>query len=135
MERGTVVFRLTGWARWKFKSGEALGYPSMCSFTRLGGASSRPSYDDVDSFHVETDRAFESLDQEHKEIIRMEYLSIFRNVSNRARQMGVCRSTYYGYLNVAYDALGKILEKNLQRSDTSDTFLLNQLEMRQQGAK
>ena len=135
LSRASVVHWLGGWAKWKLASGVALGYPSMVSFMRMfGGENSSYNYDEVDSWCIKMDEAVELLPIVQKEMIRMEYLSVYKTVAVKAHRMGISKRAYHQYLNTSYESLGNILQTRLRTVHDSDTFLLNQLEMRQQGA-
>lgn len=134
MERVTVIGYLVDWAKWKYRSGEALGFPSMSSFMRIGSGPTpgERSYDDVDSWCVATNLAYKQLPPYLRNVVEMEYLSVYKTVAIKANMLRISKRTYHNRLNEAYDLLAKKLTLHLHSLHDSDTFLLNQLEMPQQ---
>lgn len=128
MEKGTVINRLIGWARWKMNSGAALGYPSKVSFMQLGGGGSPSgdSYTGVDAWCKETDAGVELLNPHDRDMIRMEYIELYQQTAVKAYKMGLDKRTYYRHLLVAYQSLGEKIENNLHTCHKSS---INTLEL------
>lgn len=119
MEKSTLESRLSDWARWKLQSGSHNGYPKSSSFTHLAvdnGRRYEQSYEEIDLYCIETDRAVNSLDSDYIEIIRVEYLL---NTGRESQEMKLkcelcglqSRKGYYERLNRAYSALLEIFER------------------------
>lgn len=122
MEKSTLESRLADWARWKLQSGSHNGYPKSSSFTHLAvdnGRRYEQSYNEIDLYCIETDRAVNALqDDDYVEIIRVEYLLNTGRESNEMKlKCELCRlqsrKGYYERLNRAYSALLKIFERQL----------------------
>lgn len=128
MEKGTVVNRLIAWSKWKLNSGNALGFPGSSAFMNLVVDRSRrlDTYDDIDSWCLETERGVGLLSEEYRQVIAMEYLSVYEIVAVKAYKLGLEKRTYHRRLIAAYERLGEIIENNLQRCHKSD---INQLEL------
>ena len=121
MEKSTLESRLAEWARWKLQSGSHNGYPKSSSFTHLAVDNGRRywhTYEEIDLYCIETDKAVNSLDHDYIEIIRVEYLL---NTGRESQEMKLkcelcglqSRKGYYERLNRAYSALLEIFERQL----------------------
>lgn len=124
MEKSTLESRLADWARWKLQSGSHNGYPKSSSFTHLAVDNGRRydhTYEEIDLYCIETDRAVNSLDHEYIEIIRVEYLlNTGRETQEMKLKCELCRlqsrKGYYERLNRAYAVLLKIFDRQLATS-------------------
>ena len=127
-DKTTVGSRLVNWAHWKMASGVALGYPSMVSFMRLGGGHS--AYDDVDSECIETNNAVEKLPYIPLIVIRVEYLSGYKETAVKAHACGISKRSYYNYLETAREMVANNLNLSLHIMHKHGTNMINQLEVR-----
>lgn len=113
MNEGTVIIRLTHWARWKMQSGVELGYKRRVNFIRLAGENSAPPDCNYDLECQQTDKAVNQLPVVPREVIRVEYLSTARNDVSKAERLGVNVRTFHRYKHDAYRLLGNILSSSL----------------------
>lgn len=125
MEKGTVINRLIGWAKWKLVSGNALGFPKASSFTHLvvDGSRQNLSVAEIDSWCIETDKAVCELECNDKDLyflIRVEYLSNVRELKMKLELTRTgSKSTYYRRLDDAYKQISNSLEKKSCKRETS----------------
>ena len=113
MNEGTVIIRLTHWARWKMQSGVELGYKRRVNFIRLAGENSTPPDCNYDLECQQTDEAVNLLPVVPREVIRVEYLSTAKNDVSKADRLGVSVRTLQNYRHDAYRLLGNILSSGL----------------------
>ena len=106
MNEGTVIIRLTHWARWKMQSGVELGYKRRINFIRLAGENSAPPDCGYNLECQQTDEAVNQLPVVPREVIRVEYLSTARDEDEKARRLGISVSTLRRYRQDAYRLLG-----------------------------
>jgi len=116
MEKGTVVNRLIGWARWKLASGNSLGFPKSASFTHLIVDNSRTAKgsDEVDAWCIDTDCAVLSLNDSDRQLIVVEYVSNVREMRLKLELMQMSRSKYYRQLDRSYREIGEYLENKFK---------------------
>jgi hypothetical protein len=116
LDAGTVDSRLVRWGKWKMRSGVALGYPKQAAFMNLSGVRRDPVLcaDEIDSECVLTDRIVESLPLVHQTIVRVEYVIAYRESAAKAHACGVCKRSYYNYLNEAKRLFAESLNKSLR---------------------
>lgn len=121
MEKSTLQSRLSDWAKWKLYSGSHLGYPKSSSFTHLAVDNGRRydhTYEEIDLYCIDTDKAVNDLQPKYVEIIRVEYLmNTGRETQEMKLKCELCglqsRKGYYERLNRAYASLLEIFERKL----------------------
>lgn len=125
LDKSSVGSRLNNWADWKMASGVSLGYPSMSSFTkmRVDGQGIEDFCAGIDRECIETDKAVQDLPYLHNIIIRVEYLSVYKESSIKARKCGISKSVYYRHLDHAKELIAKNLNL-LHNADTCDINVL-----------
>ena len=111
LDKSSVGSRLNNWADWKMASGMSLGYPSMSSFTkmRVDGQRIEDFCAGIDSECIETDKAVQDLPYLHNIIIRVEYLSVYKESSIKAYKCGISKRAYYNYLDHAKELVANNL--------------------------
>lgn len=111
-----VVRKLTEWARWKFASGVALGYPREVSYMREVSPIDRELIRErliIDDECRQTNEAFELLPQLHQTVLRVEYLTAGGNEPMKARWFGRSTRVYRECRKEAYTMMGNILDNRL----------------------
>lgn len=118
-DKSTVVSRLHRWGQWKMNSCNAGGYPSKSAFMRdapIDPNSNRFFFNEIDSECIETNRAIDNLPHVPMIVIRVEYLSNHRKVSDKAIACGITKDYYYKCLKNAHELVAKELNLYLHGS-------------------
>jgi hypothetical protein len=117
-EYSTIESRLRQWAKWKFKSGERLGYKNRASFLALLPPGTNPYDPTIDSACMEVNVAVEDLPTLHQMLLRHEYLETTTETLNqRAELFGMKKSAYCHWLNDAYKRLAVLLNIRLEKPE------------------
>lgn len=125
-DKTTVSSRLIRWGSWKMRSGVALGYPSMAAFVGLSGGNP-PDWcgQAIDSECVQTDAAVEQLTLFPQIVVRVEYVSGYKETAVKAHVCGISKRRYYEYLQLAHEQVANNLNLLLIRPHESDINQLN----------
>lgn len=130
-DKSTVSSRLIRWGQWKMMSGVALGYPSIAAFVGLSPSSPGDWCGQaIDSECVQTNVAVEQLKLFPQVIVRVEYISGYKETAVKAHVCGVSKRRYYEYLQLAHEQVANNLNLLLIRPHESDINLLSCLEVR-----
>lgn len=126
LDKTTIGSRLNEWARWKLASGVALGYPSRSAFTqtKVDNQRTKESYASVDHECSAMNDAVDSLPHLHHIIIRVEYLSGYKDTAVKAYNVGVSKRAYYNYLDEAKKLIANSLNISLHNVHTCDINVL-----------
>lgn len=125
-DASTVSCRLNAWALWKMDSGLALGYPSKSAFTILRVDCQRIEDHNisVDPECLETNAAVDNLPYVHNVVIRVEYLSGYKDIAVKAYKCGISKRTYYNYLDHAKQLVANNLNLVLHNVHECDINVL-----------
>lgn len=125
-DKTTVGSRLNEWANWKMSSGVALGFPCESSFTkmRVDNQRTKESYVAVDQECNVMNDAVDSLPYLHHIIIRVEYLSGYKDTAVKAYKVGISKRAYYKYLDHAKELIANRLNISLHNVHTSGINVL-----------
>ena len=131
-DKSTVTSRLVRWGQWKMNSGVALGYPSESAFMRLTPKDKNQEWMGlaVDSECVQTNHAVEHLSLFPQIVIRVEYLSGYRETAVKAHVCGISKRRYHEYLQIAHVQVANNLNLLLISPHETGINLLNCLEVR-----
>ncbi|WP_145956215.1 hypothetical protein [Nitrosomonas ureae] len=130
-DKGTVSSRLIKWGQWKMRSGVALGYPSAAAFVGLNPSSpSEWCGQAIDSECVQTNQAVEALPYVLLIVVRVEYISGYKDSAVKAHACGISKRSYYNYLDHAREIVANNLNLNLHMVHKNDINLLSCLEVR-----
>lgn len=113
MDEAVVVNRLLRWAKWKMRSGVALGFKPAVNFYRLAGGLSQDYNQVIDSECIETNNAVDQLPAMLRELIRIEYLGIGMDERSKAECFGCCVRSFRRWKVEAHEKLLKILKLDL----------------------
>lgn len=120
MDEAVVVNRLLRWAKWKMRSGVALGFKPSVNFYRLAGGASQDYNQVIDSECIETENAVNQLPVMLRELIRIEYLGIGSDESLKSECFGCCVRSFRKWKRVAHKKLVKILKIDLTMVPVSE---------------
>lgn len=125
-DKTTVNGRLTEWAAWKMDSGVALGYPSESAFLKMNvdNGKTKESYAPINQECSLLNGIIDDLPHLHHIIIRVEYLSGYKDSEVKAHIVGVSRRTYYNYLDRARELIANSLNISLIGVRTCDINVL-----------
>lgn len=122
MDNSTVINRLVGWSKWKLCTGVNQGFPRSSSFIHMvvdNSRSFKSDYNDADLWAMETDAAVKELPEDYNLLIRVEYISNIRVITEKLELLGgISKSTYYRRLNQAYEIISRSIEKKYCKNDT-----------------
>lgn len=121
-DKSTVNGRLTEWAIWKMDSGVALGYPSESAFLRMNVDNGKTieSYAPINQECNLLNEIIDNLPHLHNVIIRVEYLSGYKDSAVKAHRVGVSKRSYYNYLDHARELIANSLNISLIGVHTCD---------------
>ena len=125
-DKSTIGSRLNEWARWKLSSGVALGYPTRSAFTqtKVDNQNTKESYVGMDKECSAMNDAVDRLPHLHNIIIRVEYLSGYKDLAVKAYNVGVSKRAYYNYLDHAKQLIANSLNISLHNVHTSGINVL-----------
>jgi len=114
-DKSSVGYRLNEWAKWKLESGVALGFPTHAAFihTKVDNQRTKESYVVVDQQCNELNDIVDKLPYLHHIIIRVEYLSGYKDSAVKAYKVGVSKRAYYNYLDHAKELIANNLNLSL----------------------
>lgn len=127
LDRSVVRSRLIRWGEWKMRSGVSLGFGSMSSFMKLGGRTDQhyDPFGEVDSECMLTNKSVEMLPHVPALVVRVEYVSGYRDSAVKAHSCGISKRAYYNYLDTAHDLVAKHINYLLRDVHKDDIKLIN----------
>lgn len=125
-DKSTIGSRLNEWAMWKMASGVALGFPCHSAFTQtvVDNGRTKESYAPVDHECNAMNQAVDNLPYLHHIIIRVEYLSGYKDAAIKAYKVGISKRAYYNYLEHAKELIANSLNISLHNVHTSGINVL-----------
>ncbi len=125
-DKSTIGSRLNEWAKWKMASGVALGFPSQSAFIQevVDNGRTKEAYVPVNQDCSALNIIVDSLPHLYQIIIRVEYLSVYKDSEVKAHKVGISKRAYYNYLDHAKELIANSLNLSLINVHTSGINVL-----------